>query len=304
MGGIIMVKSTYQGIKATGALSSGGDKRFDAFLYVFLGFCGFLCLFPLMYVVSVSLTPYAEVLKNGGFVVIPKKITLDGYKLFINNGRMVSAYGVTIFITVVGTVLNIVLTLLLSYPLSKRDLPFSRFVMFYTLFTMLFSGGMIPKYLIVKDLKLINTIWSLILPIAIAPYNVILMRTFFRALPEDLFEAAVIDGAGETRTLISIAVPLAIPSVMTNVMFYAVMHWNTFMSALLYVTRQDLQPLQVVLYNIISGAEQQIEAAEYDAPTETLKMAAVVLTALPIIIVYPFIQKYFTSGMLVGAIKG
>ena len=289
--------------RETGTLRSRSDKRFEFILYIILGFCALLCLFPLMYVVSVSLTPYAEVLRNGGFVIIPKKITLDGYKMFIDNGAMLSAYSVTIFITVVGTALNIVLTLLLAFPLSKRDLPLTKFVMLYTLFTMLFSGGMIPKYLIVKNLGLINSIWALILPISIMPYNVILMRTFFRALPEDLFEAALIDGAGETRVLIKIAVPLAIPSVMTNVMFYAVMHWNTFMSALLYITNPKLQPLQVVLYNIIQNVEYA-EAAEYEAPTETLKMAAVVLTALPIVIVYPFIQKYFTSGMLVGAIKG
>ena len=289
--------------KETGTLRSKSDKRFELMLYIILGICALLCLFPLMYVVSVSLTPYAEVLRNGGFVVIPKKITLDGYRMFIDNGTMLSAYSVTIFITVVGTALNIVLTLLLAFPLSKRDLPLTKPVMLYTLFTMLFSGGMIPKYLIVKNLGLINSIWSLIIPISIAPYNVILMRTFFRALPEDLFEAATIDGAGETRILLRIAVPLAIPSVMTNVMFYAVMHWNTFMSALLYITNPKLQPLQVVLYNIIQNVEQS-EAAEYEAPTETLKMAAVVLTALPIVIVYPFIQKYFTSGMLVGAIKG
>ncbi len=289
--------------KETGLLRSKGDRRFELALYVLLGLCALLCLFPLMYVVSVSLTPYAEVLRNGGFVVIPQKITLDGYRMFIENGTMLSAYGVTIFITVVGTALNIVLTLLLAFPLSKRNLPLSKIVMLYTLFTMLFSGGMIPKYLVVKNLGLINSIWSLIIPISIAPYNVILMRTFFRALPEDLFEAATIDGAGETRILLKIAIPLAIPSVMTNVMFYAVMHWNTFMSALLYITTPKLQPLQVVLYNIIQNVEMA-EAAEYEAPTETLKMAAVVLTALPIVIVYPFIQKYFTSGMLVGAIKG
>ncbi len=287
-----------------GRVLSKGDKTFNGFLYLILALSGFICLFPLMYVVSVSLTPYSEVLRNGGFVIIPRKLTLDGYRLFFDNGRMINAYKVTIFITVVGTLLNIVLTLLIAYPLSKRDLPFSNLVMFYVLFTMLFSGGMIPKYLVVKDLGLIDSIWSLILPIAIAPYNVILMRTFFRALPDELFEAALIDGAGETRILISIAVPLAIPSVMTNVMFYGVMHWNTFMSALLYITKTHLQPLQVVLYGIIAGTEQQVEAAEYDAPTETLKMAAVVLTALPIIMVYPFIQKYFTTGMLVGAVKG
>lgn len=280
-----------------------GERAYFAGLYVFLTLAALACLFPLMYVVAVSLTPYSEVLRNGGFVVIPREITLDGYKMFFENGRMNSAYGVTMFITVVGTALNIVLTLLLAYPLSKRELPGSRAVMLYVLFSMLFTGGTIPKYLIVKDLGLIDSIWSLILPIAITPYNVILMRTFFRALPEDLFEAALIDGANETQTLIRIAIPLAVPSIMTNVMFYAVMHWNTFMSALLYITKPSLQPLQVVLHSIISGSEQ-VDAAEYTAPTETLKMAAVVLTALPIIVVYPFIQKYFTTGMLLGAVKG
>ena len=280
-----------------------GERAYFAGLYVFLTFAALACLFPLMYVVAVSLTPYSEVLRNGGFVVIPREITLDGYKMFFENGRMNSAYGVTMFITVVGTALNIVLTLLLAYPLSKRELPGSRAVMLYVLFSMLFTGGTIPKYLIVKDLGLIDSIWSLILPIAITPYNMILMRTFFRALPEDLFEAALIDGANETQTLIRIAIPLAVPSIMTNVMFYAVMHWNTFMSALLYITKPSLQPLQVVLHSIISGSEQ-VDAAEYTAPTETLKMAAVVLTALPIIVVYPFIQKYFTTGMLLGAVKG
>jgi len=162
---------------------------------------------------------------------------------------------------------------------------------------------MLPVVRMVDKLSLMGSLWSLIFPIAIAPYNVILMRTFFRALPEELFEASLIDGAGETRTLVSIAIPLALPSIMTNVMFYGVMHWNTFMSALLYITDQTKQPLQVLLYSILKGSEA-VDSVDYTAPTETLKMAAVVLTALPIVIVYPFIQKYFTQGMLVGAIKG
>lgn len=283
---------------------SVGDRCFNASMYVILGGFAILCIFPLMYVVSVSLTPYSEVLRNGGFVVIPRNITLDAYRLFLDDSRILNSYGVTIFITAVGTAINIPLTILLAYPLSKKDLPGGNGVMFFVLFTMLFNGGMIPRYLIVKAFGLIDSIWSLIIPIAIAPYNVILMRTFFRSLPTDLFEAAFIDGAGETRTLLRIAMPLAMPAIMTNVMFYGVTHWNTFMSAILYITDTDLQPLQVVLRGIIAGTEQMVEAAEYSAPTETLKMAAVVLTALPIIIVYPFIQKHFTSGMLVGAIKG
>lgn len=175
---------------------SVGDRCFNASMYVILGGFAILCIFPLMYVVSVSLTPYSEVLRNGGFVVIPRNITLDAYRLFLDDSRILNSYGVTIFITVVGTAINIPLTILLAYPLSKKDLPGGNGVMFFVLFTMLFNGGMIPRYLIVKAFGLIDSIWSLIIPIAIAPYNVILMRTFFRSLPTDLFEAAFIDGAG------------------------------------------------------------------------------------------------------------
>ena len=241
----------------------------------------------------------------GKVFLLPVDFSLEGYKTVFKTNEVLIGYRNTIFYTVVGTFINVGMTMAAAYPLSRKDLPHRKLIMFLFTFTMIFSGGMIPTYIIVSELGLLNTPWAMLLPGALSVYNLIITRTFIEnSIPYEVFEAAVIDGAGETRTLISIAVPLAIPSVMTNVMFYAVMHWNTFMSALLYVTRQDLQPLQVVLYNIISGAEQQIEAAEYDAPTETLKMAAVVLTALPIIIVYPFIQKYFTSGMLVGAIKG
>lgn len=294
MGGIAVVNNK---------VLSRSDRIFNFILYAVLTAAFLVCLLPLLYVISVSITPYSEVLRNGGFILIPRRITLEAYEIFWRDGQMLKSFGVTIFITVVGTALNIVLTLLLAYPLSKRELPGSRFFMLYVLFTMLFSGGIVPKYLIVKNLGLIDSLWSLIFPIAIAPYNVILMRTFFHALPEELFEASLIDGAGETRTLVSIAIPLALPSIMTNVMFYGVMHWNTFMSALLYITDQTKQPLQVLLYSILKGSEA-VDAVDYTAPTETLKMAAVVLTALPIVIVYPFIQKYFTQGMLVGAIKG
>lgn len=283
---------------------SSGEKLFDIGVYIFLCLAVILTIFPLLYVLSVSMTPYEEVLRNGGFVIIPRKLTVDAYRIFLDDRRILSSYGVTFFITIVGTAINIPLTILMAYPLSKKDLPGSHAISLFVLFTMLFSGGMIPKYLVIKGLGLMDSIWSLILPISIVPYNVILMCTFFKALPDELYEAALIDGAGEIRMLLSIAVPLSIPSIMTNVVYYGVMHWNTFMSAILYITNPNLQPLQVVLRGIIAGSEQIEEAAEYTAPTETLKMAAVVLTSLPIMVVYPFIQKYFASGMLVGAIKG
>ncbi len=277
---------------------------FDVFLYAVLTFAFLVCLLPMLYVVSVSVTPYSEVLKHGGFVVFPTKLDFSAYENMFMNSSIPSAYQNTIFITIIGTILNIVLTIGIAYPLSRQNVPGSTFISFFVLFTMLFSGGMIPTYLIVKQFGLINNIWALIIPQAIMPYNVFLMRTFFASLPQDLFEAAEIDGSGEMRTMIQIAIPLSKPMIMTNVLFYAVIRWNTYMSSILYITNPDLRPLQVVLREILIGADATIEQAEYSMPTQTLKMAAVVLTALPITLVYPFVQKHFTKGMMLGAIKG
>lgn len=277
---------------------------FDLCLYVLLGLFTLLCLVPMLYVVSVSLTPYGEVLKNGGFVIIPSSIDVSAYRTMLGNGNLINAYKVSFFITLVGTILNLVLTIAIGYPISRKDLPGSKGVSLFVLFTMLFNGGMIPTYLIVKSFGLIDSIWSLIIPQAIMPYNVFLMRSFFSSLPSELYEAADIDGAGEFRIMVQIAVPLSKPMIMTNLLFYAVIRWNTYMSAILYITDPSLRPLQVVLREILIGADAAIEQAEYSTPTQSLKMAAVVLTALPVTIVYPFVQKHFTKGMMLGAIKG
>ena len=280
------------------------DRLFDGAIYTVLTFATLICLFPLLYVVSVSLTPFAEVLRNGGFVVIPRQITFVAYELFLSDTRIPRSYQVTAFITVVGTCINLVLTILTAYPLSKRYLPGRGPLMMFFLLPMLFTGGLIPTYLIVKNAGLIDGIWALIIPASIATYNVILMRTFFAGISEELYEAARIDGAGELRVLVRIALPLSVPMLMTNALFYGVGHWNKFFDAILYITKSSLHPLQVVLRGILVDTEQMQDVAEYTTPTETLKMAAVVLTALPIVLVYPFIQKYFTKGMLLGAIKG
>lgn len=277
---------------------------FDLCLYVLLGLFTLLCLVPMLYVVSVSLTPYGEVLKNGGFVIIPSSIDVSAYHTMLGNGNLINAYKVSFFITIVGTILNLVLTIAIGYPISRKDLPGSKGVSLFVLFTMLFNGGMIPTYLIVKSFGLIDSIWSLIIPQAIMPYNVFLMRSFFSSLPSELYEAADIDGAGEFRIMVQIAIPLSKPMIMTNLLFYAVIRWNTYMSAILYITDPSLRPLQVVLREILIGADAAIEQAEYSTPTQSLKMAAVVLTALPVTIVYPFVQKHFTKGMMLGAIKG
>ncbi|WP_284639775.1 carbohydrate ABC transporter permease [Paenibacillus silviterrae] len=280
------------------------DRIVNLVVVVILGIAALAAIFPLMYVVSVSITPFSEVLKNGGFILIPKSITFTAYhKLFTETG-ITRAFWITIFITVVGTIVNLVLTALMAYPLSRRNLPGRSLFLLMVVFTMLFSGGIIPTYLIVKSLGLVDSVWSMILPNAIWSFNVLIMKSFFENLPEELFESARMDGAKEFRILLQIVLPLSVPSMLTIGLFYMVGHWNEFFQAIMYVTDRTLFPLQVVIREILMMTQQPLENAENMLPTETMQMAAVVSASLPIILVYPFIQKHFTKGMLLGSVKG
>ncbi|SEL94789.1 putative aldouronate transport system permease protein [Paenibacillus sp. cl141a] len=280
------------------------DRFFNSIVYVLLAIVAVSCLFPILYVVSVSLTPYSEVIKNGGFQVIPQKLTFDAYRSLLIERTLPKSMGVSVVITILGTALSLLLTLLGAYPLSRKNLPGRTPILLFIVFTMLFSGGLIPTYLVVKDLGLTNTIWAMIVPNALATFNMLIMKTFFESLPEELFESARIDGAREFRILWKIAIPLSIPSLMTIGLFYMVAQWNTFFSAIIYITNRELHPLQVVVRNMLTMSQSTEMAAEAIMPTMTLQMAAVVLASLPIILVYPFIQKHLTKGMMIGAIKG
>jgi putative aldouronate transport system permease protein len=193
----------------------------------------------------------------------------------------------------------------MAYPLSRRNLPGRSFWLLYIFFTMLFSGGLIPTYLVVKNLGLVNTVWAMIIPGAIVTFHVLIMKTFFENIPAELFESARLDGAKELRILGQIVIPLSLPVIMTIALFNMVSHWNTFFSAVLYVTDRTLHPLQVVVRRmLLETTQDQLTSTQQMVPTVTLQMAAVVLVSLPMIAVYPFIQKHFTKGMLVGSIKG
>ncbi|MGO4789371.1 carbohydrate ABC transporter permease [Paenibacillus sp. 2KB_20] len=280
------------------------DRFFNSIVYVLLAIVAVSCLFPILYVVSVSLTPYSEVIKNGGFQVIPQKLTFDAYRSLLIERTLPKSMGVSVVITVLGTALSLLLTLLGAYPLSRKNLPGRTPILLFIVFTMLFSGGLIPTYLVVKDLGLTNTIWAMIVPNTLATFNMLIMKTFFESLPEELFESARIDGAREFRILWKIAIPLSIPSLMTIGLFYMVAQWNTFFSAIIYITNRELHPLQVVVRNMLTMSQSTEMVAEAIMPTMTLQMAAVVIASLPIILVYPFIQKHLTKGMMIGAIKG
>lgn len=280
------------------------EKLYMVAVYIILGITALSVIFPLLYVVAVSLTPYSEVVKNGGFAIIPSKIDFETYMTFLRDSKIPRAYQVTIFITVVGTLVNLILTTLMAYPLSKKNMPLRNVLLMLIVFTMLFGGGIIPTYLIVKDTGLIDSIWAMIIPNSVATFYLLIMKTFFEGLPESLDEAAKIDGASELTILWKIVLPLSMPIMATVGLFYAVGHWNEFFNAIIYVSDNSLHPLQVILRGMLNQSELPELDFERVVPTESLQMAAVVLSTLPIVVVYPFIQKYFTQGALLGSVKG
>lgn len=281
------------------------DRIVHTIVIFILALTSLAAILPLMYVLSVSITPFSEVLKHGGFILIPKSVTFKAYHELFTTTNIPKAFWITIFITVVGTLVNLILTTLMAYPLSRRNLPGRSLLLLMIVFTMLFSGGLIPTYLIVKNLGLLNSVWSMILPNAIWSFNVLIMKSFFENIPEELFESARMDGAKEFRILWQIVLPLALPSMLTVGLFYMVGHWNEFFQAIMYVTNRNLFPLQVVIREILMMTQQPLlENAENVLPTETMQMAAVITASLPIILIYPFIQKHFTKGMLLGSVKG
>ncbi|MEC0204619.1 hypothetical protein PAEVO_17900 [Paenibacillus sp. GM2FR] len=280
------------------------DKIFNTIIYVILGLCGLVAILPILYVVSVSITPFGEVLRNGGFILFPKEITFSAYRTLLTESNIPKAFQITVLITVIGTAVNLVLTGLMAYPLSRRNLPGRNFFLLMIVFTLLFSGGLIPTYLVVKSMGLLDSIWAMILPNAVWSFNVLIMKSFFEGLPEELFESARMDGAKEFRILLQIVTPLSVPVLLTVGLFYLVGHWNEFFQAIFYVTDRTLYPLQVVVREILMQSQQPLENAENMMPTQTMQMASVMIASLPVIVIYPFLQKHFTKGMLLGSIKG
>lgn len=272
--------------------------------YMVVGIFSVLCLLPFIYVFTYSITPYSEYLKEP-MNFLPRHIEFSSYKAIINYKLIGSGYKTTLFVTIVGTALNLFLLLVTAYPLSKKHLKGSRFILLLFVFTMFFGGGMIPNYYLMRELKLINKVWSLILPGALGAYNLILMINFIREIPESLEEAAIIDGASEIMVLFRIILPLCIPSIVTLGLFHAVSSWNSYFSAILYINKRQGWPLQLVLRELIlqSGLSDLQSSGEEKQIPFTLQMAAIMVTTLPIMCVYPFLQKYFMKGLLLGGVK-
>lgn len=280
------------------------DTVFEWICTLFIGLIGLICLVPILYVVSYSFTPMSEMLKNGGFVLIPKKITLSAYQQVLKNADMIGALKINVFVTVVGTICNLITTMMLAYPLSRNDLPGRGIFIKIIVTTMIISAGMIPIFMVVKNTGLVDNVWALIIPSLVTVYNFIVMKAFFEGLPTDMFESARIDGAGEFRILFRIVLPLSLPIICTIGLYYAVSHWNTYTPAIYYIQSDNKMPLQVILRRMINQANTNDITADDIIPPETIRMAAVVFATAPVVIIYPFIQKYFTKGTLAGAVKG
>lgn len=283
-----------------------GDKLFNVLNYTLLTIIALACLLPFINIIASSFASPAEVIAKP-FIIFPKTFSLDAYRYVLSTPTIFRAIFVTIFITVVGTVLSMVLTSMMAYGLSRPYLPGRRFINFAVVFTMLFSGGMIPTFLVVNSLGLIDTIWAMILPIAVNAFNMIIMRNFFQALPMSLEESARIDGAGDFLIFRKIMLPLAKPSIATISLFYAVSYWNTYMNAILYVNDSTKWPIQILLRQIVivsSGLQSEGMALDIVPPAQSVKMAVITVATLPMLMVYPFVQKYFVKGALVGSVKG
>jgi ABC-type glycerol-3-phosphate transport system permease component len=266
-------------------------------------------LLPLLYTVSVSLTPYSELLKRGGIILWPNKITFEYYAYVLSAGSPVlRAFGVTLLVTVVGTAVSLAITVATAYPLSKKYLPGRKVFMYLFVVTMLFSGGIIPTFLVVRSLGLLDSLWALILPSAMRVFNMIVMRTFFSSMPDSLEEAARIDGCNDIGVLLRIIIPSSGAVLATIGMFYAVSKWNMFFDALIYINNPVKYTLQIVLRQILVLTEvdelQDTVIAADIPPTLSLQMTLAIIALLPMLVLYPYIQRYFVKGIMIGSVKG
>lgn len=286
------------------------DMIFDVINYSLIVILLLLVLYPLYFVVTASVTN-PDLVYSGKLIFFPQEVTWDGYKRLFSDATIWIGFKNSLWYTVTGTTLNVVLTVMAGYALSRTDLVGRNAFMFLLVFTMFFGGGLIPTYLLVKDLGILNTTWAMILPNAVSVFNVIIVRTFFQSnVPTEVLESAMIDGCSNVKFFVKIAIPLAMPIVAVMVLFYAVGHWNSYFQALIYLKSNGLQPLQIILRNILimnEGSDLQNlmdGSQEQQKKLELMKYAIIIVSSLPMMILYPFLQRYFVKGALVGSLKG
>ena len=291
--------------------TSKQDTLFYAVINAVILLILIILLWPLIFIVSSSLSS-KEAVMAGRVFLLPVNFSLEGYKAVFQTNEVLIGFRNTVLYTLFGTMLNVALTLIAAYPLSRKDLPYRRMWSFIFTFTMIFSGGMIPTYMVVNKLGLMNSPLAMILPTAMSVYNLMIARTFMEnSIPSELLEAARVDGCDDIAYFWKIMLPLSKPVIAVITLYYAVAHWNSYFNAFLYITDSKLNPLQIVLRNILLA--NQIDTAmttDFDTMTskqglaDVLKYSLIVVSTLPVMIMYPFVQKHFTKGVMIGAVKG
>ena len=284
------------------------ERVFSVFNIVLLSLVALSCLYPFVYILSISLSSAAEASREG-LHLYPREISFAAYEMVLGNSDIINGFINSVMRTAIGTVLSVVATCVAAYPLARKEMPLRSNFIFFIMFTMLFNGGLVPNYLLIKNLGLFNSMWSLILPMTLTAFSIVIVKNFFQSLPESFAEAARIEGASEISILFKIYIPLSKPVLATVALWSMVGHWNAWFDALLYITDDKKQVLQIFLQRIVVESNtQMMEMGVTDASVsgftpETIKAATVIVTILPIICVYPFLQKYFTKGIMLGGIK-
>ena len=289
---------------------TGFDRVFSYLNYIILAVVVVLILLPLIFIVSASFSSPQAVIA-GRVTLFPVDFSLEGYKAIFEHSKVWTGFANSLIYTVFGTLFNVVMTIIAAYPLSRQDLVGRRLVTLMFIFTMLFSGGLIPTYMVVRDLGLLNTRWAMILPTGIGVFNLLITITFFRTtIPPELIEASRIDGADDFKTFFRIILPLARPIIAVLALFYAVSHWNSYFNALIYLKDQELFPLQIVLREILIlnsvDASMLIDVEDLVAREglrELLKYSLIIVASVPVLLIYPFVQKHFIKGMMIGSVK-
>lgn len=290
---------------------SFGEKIFDAFNALFMIVLMVICLYPLLYVAFASVSNGTQLIAHSGLLLKPLGWNIGSYKMVFENPMILQGYMNTIFIVVVGVLINLFMTSLGAYFLSRKGMYWKKPISLFIILTMYFGGGLIPFYLTIKGLHIDDSLWAVIIPYAINTYNMIIMRTSFEAIPESLEEAAKIDGANDMDVLFKVVLPLSMPVIAVMILYYGVYHWNSWFPAMMFIRKRELYPLQLILREILieNNTDNMMTSAgvnveDYLTATLTVKYATTIVATVPILLVYPFLQKYFTKGVMIGAVKG
>lgn len=287
---------------------SFGEKCFDGINVFILALVAVLMVFPFIYITALSFSD-EKTIAQGGLILFPKGWSLEAYRYIFSTDTLMRSLYNSILITVCGTAVNLTMTSLMAYPLAKSHLRGRRVIIMFVVFTILFSGGLIPTFLVVKWTGLLDSMWSVIIPTSISAFYLIILKNFFQQIPEGLEESAKIDGANDMVILLRIVLPLSLPAMATFALFYAVNHWNMYFQAIMYINDNSKWPIQVLLRQIVILSQSSIGdnssmADEVILPPQSIKMAVIVFATIPIMLVYPFLQKHFAKGVLLGSVKG